>query len=214
MTTGPVSTPAGARGRCLAAEPACRAGGCEQLLTQAAASPVEAHLGRGLADAELSGNLLVRQVVDVPEHDHHPHLVRKLRQRLDKTLAVVGRPGRGLRVALRTRLENLEIVVELHVGGPPALGHESRRAVHGDAMQPSPKGRVAPELAQLAESAQIGLLQHVARVVLVAHQTQRQGIAVARSGTHQVLEGRPVPVPGKLDEVGEVVGLAVQRVSL
>ena len=77
-----------------------------------------------------------------------------------------------------------------------------------------PKAESPRNLPQLAESAQIGLLQHVARVVLVAHQTQRQGVAVGRGGAHQVFEGRPVPVPGELDEVGEVVCLAVQRVSL
>jgi len=50
--------------------------------------------------------------------------------------------------------------------------------------------------------------------VLIAHETQRQGVAVGRSGPNQVLEGRPVPASGELDGVGEVVGLAVQRVSL
>jgi hypothetical protein len=50
--------------------------------------------------------------------------------------------------------------------------------------------------------------------MLVAHETQRQGVAVGRGGAHQVLEGRPVPVSGELDEVGEVVCLGVQRVSL
>jgi hypothetical protein len=50
--------------------------------------------------------------------------------------------------------------------------------------------------------------------VLIAHKTQCQGVTVSRCGAYQVLEGRPVPVPGELDEVGEVVGLAVQRVSL
>ena len=68
-----------------------------------------------------------------------------------------------------------------------------------------PKAESPAELAQRAEGAQIGLLQHVTGVVLVAHQAQRQGVAVRRGGAHQVLEGRPVPVPGELDEGGEVV---------
>jgi hypothetical protein len=175
---------------------------------------VEAHLSRGLADAQLASNLLVRQVVDVPEHDYHPHLVWKIREGLHETLPIIGRPSCGLRIAFGARLENLEIVVELDVGGSPALGHESGRAIRSDAIQPCPESRVAPELAQLAEGPQIGLLQHVARIVLIAHKTQCQGVTVSRCGAYQVLEGRPVPVPGELDEVDEIVGLAVQRVSL
>ena len=129
-----------------AGQPTSRAGRCEQLLTQAAPSPVETHLGRGLADAELTSNLLVRQVVNIPEHDHHPHLVRKIRECFHETLPIVGCPSRRLRVSLGARLQNLEIVVELDVGGPPALGHQRGRAVRGDAMQPCPEAGIPPEL--------------------------------------------------------------------
>ena len=175
---------------------------------------MEAHLGRGLADTELTGDLLVREVVYVPQHDHHPHLVRKTRQRLDETLAIVGRPGRSLRIALRARLWNLDDLVELDVRAPPALCDESGRTVHSDAVQPCPESRSRRGTSKLAEGAEISLLQHVTGVVLVADESQCQGVAVGRRCTDQTLEGRPVPVLGLLDEVGEVVGPAVQRVSL
>ena len=72
-------------------------------------------------------------------------------------------------------------------------------------MQPGPEGRVAAELAQRAEGSQVGVLEHVAGVVLVSHKAQRQGIAVGRRGAYEVFEGGPVPVPGELYESGEVV---------
>jgi hypothetical protein len=194
-----------------AARRACRR---EQLLTQAAPGTVEAHLGRGLADAELTGDLLVCEVVHVPQHNHHPHLIRKIRQSLDETLAIVGRPGCSLRIALGARLWNLDVLVELDVGAAAALCDESGRTVHRDAVQPCPEPRVTPELPKLAEGAQVSLLQHITRVVLVADQSQCQGVAVGRRGANQMLEGRPVPVLGLLDDEGEVVGLAGQRVSL
>ena len=175
---------------------------------------MESDLGRRLADSELAGDRLVREVVHIAEHDHHAQLVRKTCKGRDESLPVVrGSHGR-LGITLRARLENLEIVVQLDVRRPPAFGDERRRAVHGDAMQPGLERRVATELAQRAERSQIGLLEHVPGVVLVADETQRQGIAVRGRGAHQVLEGCAVPVAGRLDELGEVVELSVQRVSL
>ena len=57
-------------------------------LAQLAAGPVEPHLGRRLGDAELGGDRLVGQVVDVAEHDDGPQLRRQVAR---------GRPraGRG-----------------------------------------------------------------------------------------------------------------------
>src|SRR5688572_27614352 len=52
----------------------------EQPLAQLASCPVQAHLGGSLADAQLGGDGLVREVVDVPEHDHGPQLGGKLLQ--------------------------------------------------------------------------------------------------------------------------------------
>ena len=49
---------------------------------------------------------------------------------------------------------------------------------------------------------------------ITADETERQGVAVRRRGTHEVLEGGTIPVAGRLDESGQVLRLSVQRVSL
>ena len=50
-------------------------------VAQPLAAPVQAHLGRRHRDAELLGDLLVRQAVDVLQHDEHPQLRRQVLER-------------------------------------------------------------------------------------------------------------------------------------
>jgi len=175
---------------------------------------VKAHFRGRLADTELSRDRLVRQVVHVPENDHHPHLARQVLERADEQLPVVNGSCSRFGVALGPHLENLELVVELEVRGSSAFGNQRRGAVHGDAMQPSAERGVAAELAQRAERSQVGLLEHVARIVLVADEAEGQRVALGRRGTHELLERCPITIARKRDLCGEVVDLDAQRVSL
>ena len=78
----------------------------EQLARAAAAGPVEAHLGRRLGDAELGGDGLVGQVVDVAQHDHGPQPGRQLG----------GAPRRAGRAGRRPRPEPAGSRVGVDVG--------------------------------------------------------------------------------------------------
>ena len=64
----------------------------EQLLAQLAPGPVQPHLGRRLGDAQLGGDGLVGQVVDVAQHDHGPQPGRQV-------VEGVRRAGRAARPA-------------------------------------------------------------------------------------------------------------------
>src|SRR3954469_8451182 len=65
----------------------------EQPLPELATSPVQAHLGRRLADAQLVGDGLMGQVVDVAQHDHRPQLGGQLSQGGDDLVALEGGIG-------------------------------------------------------------------------------------------------------------------------
>src|SRR3954469_26032942 len=72
----------------------------EQLLPELATSPVQAHLGRRLADSQLIRDSLVRQVVDVTQHDDRPQLRRQLTQGGRDLVALQRCVGLELRIVI------------------------------------------------------------------------------------------------------------------
>ncbi len=78
---------------------------------------MEANLGRARADAELLGDRLVGQVVDVTQHDHRAQARREPLERSPHPGARLGRVGPGHRVVFgalvgqRRRLGQLDVLV-------------------------------------------------------------------------------------------------------
>src|SRR5579871_6562348 len=62
-------------------------------LAEFPAGPVQPHLGRRLADAELGRDALVGKVIDVPQHDDGPQPRGQLLEGGFDPLPVIGQPG-------------------------------------------------------------------------------------------------------------------------
>jgi hypothetical protein len=122
-----------------------------------------------LAYAQLTSDFFMGKIVDIPKHYDHAHLVGKPCERLDKATTILKCPCNRLRVRVGSRLCELKIVFQHGVGASPPLGHQRHRAVHRYAMQPCSEAGIASELAQGAKSTQVGVLERVTSVMLVAH---------------------------------------------
>ena len=114
----------------------------EHLLAQLAAGPVEAHLGRRLGDAELGGDGLVGQVVDVAQHDDGGGRSSRAR-RAPRAGPAASASARG-RVVVGARSSTTGVVVELVVAvrAPAEVGGG---AVGRDPVQPRRELGVAAE---------------------------------------------------------------------
>src|SRR5262249_26274768 len=129
------------------------AGSCEgpgELLTQAHAGPVQPRLHRRDRLLEDGGNLLVREVFDIPQDEHHAVVARKAVDRLlepppplarEELFLWVLRPvgeevcpiARPMAICLEGRQEILEGRLELDALAPTLV----QRRVGGDSIDPA-----------------------------------------------------------------------------
>src|SRR5207248_9792712 len=79
-----------------------------------------------------------------------------------------------------------------------------RRAVGRDAVQPGGELGLLPEPPQALVGPQVGVLYHVARVLLVAREAVRQRVGVGVRRPDQLIEGRPVTRLGGGDQIGQL----------
>ena len=151
----------------------------EQAVAQLAAGPVQAHLGRRLRDAQLGGDGLVGQVVDVAEHDDGPQPGRQA----GEGLAAAGRGASA--ASARASGSSSGRLVDRRASSvssswrcraPPA--EVGGRAVGRDPVQPRRELGVAAEALEAPVGPEVGLLHHVARVLLVPGEPVGQGVGV------------------------------------
>src|SRR5438477_7019425 len=133
----------------------------EQPLPETAAGPVQVHLGRRLADAELVGDGRMGQVVDVAQDDHRPEAIGELLEGLVQPRSEEFGVGRRLWVVFGPDIGERGLLVELLVAGARPLGHCRGRAVGRDAVHPGREARLAPKALQPLVGPQVGLLHHV-----------------------------------------------------
>src|SRR2546423_4925460 len=181
----------------------------EEHVPQALAGPVQADLGRRHRDPELLGDRLMGEVVHVLQDHDGPQLGRELRHGVGEPLVERRRLGAGLGVGEGTVVNDLGALIVERVGPVAAapLSHRGR-GVGRDPVQPRRELRVAAEPAYRLPGAEVGLLHHVARILLVPGQPEgervRRGVGLA----DQFLERLLVTVAGGGDQL-----LLAQRVS-
>jgi hypothetical protein len=131
---------------------------------------------------------------------------RQIRDRQIEVTAQGTELGTGFGV--RSGLEVLErlTLVEGIVPVPAAPARVVGGAVRGDPVQPGRELRVAPELLQAAVGAQVRVLDHIARVLFIGDEAQREAVGVAVRDPDQLVEGRAISALRGLDERGERVG--------
>src|SRR5215218_3319964 len=159
----------------------------ERLLQMAARTRQSRHHGtdRRAGDAR---DLLVRQILDLTQHDHLPELGLEPVERQVQLLAIgfreCARVGRVLTAARRAVLL-VDVLHALPAGtrrAPPGIA-----AVAHDGEQPW--SRVAPaERAVVAPRPQVHLLDDVLRVMLVAHEMARERVRVVEQRHDRALE--------------------------
>jgi len=91
----------------------------EDLLAQTSTSSMKSDLGRTHRDTEFVGDRLVRQVVDVSQHDHRTKPRWKIVDRCVERLPERGRLHRLLGIPVGMGFD--DIVVEEHLGALAAL---------------------------------------------------------------------------------------------
>src|SRR5438132_13251756 len=208
-TGSPMST---ARGR-IRATSSHRTSNTSPLLVehvpQAFAGPVQANLGRRHRDPELLGDRFVGEVVDVLQDHDGPQLGRELRHGLGGPVVERRRLGAGLGVGERTVVYDFGALIVERVGPVAAapLGHRGR-SVGRDPVQPRGELRVAAEAAYGLPGAEVSLLHHVARVLLVAGEPEGQRVRGDVGLADQLLERLLVTVAGGGDQL-----LLAQRVT-
>src|SRR5581483_1573691 len=181
----------------------------EEHVPQTLAGPVQADLGRRHRDPELLGDRLMGQVVDVLQDHDGAQLGRELGHGLGEPLVERRRLGAGLGVGEGTVVYDFEALIVERVGPGAAapLGHRGRR-VGRDPVQPRGELRVAPEALDGLPGAEVGLLHHVACVLLVPGEPEGEGVRGDVGLADQLLERLLVTVAGGGDQV-----LLAQRVS-
>src|SRR3954447_3646537 len=92
-----------------------------EVLAELAAGSVQTHLRRRLGDAQLGGDGLVGQVVDVAEHDHGPQAGGQLTQGRVEAIPEGGRLRACLGVDVGVRVRDRRVVEELLVAVAGAL---------------------------------------------------------------------------------------------
>ena len=177
-------------------------------VAELASAPVQPHLRGGDRDPELLGDRLVRQVVDVLQHHHAARSsVGELVERVgDFARGRLGRRRRS-RADARGAASTGSTISSKRVGllAAAALRTWVAGGVRGDAVQPGGERGVAPELAEAPPGSEIRLLHHVPCVLLVAGEAQGQRVGVDVGSPHELVERRPVAIPGRGDDSAQLV---------
>src|SRR3989442_64194 len=164
---------------------------------------VQLRFRRSRDDAEHVGDLVVLVALDVVQHEHLARAVGEAAHRVVE----VHRDVRGMRPA-RRRFERRGGVVE----ASPL--HAERRAprqdhIHGQAVQPGPEGRFAPEGRELLPGADEDVLGDVVGS-FQTHHAAHQAVDARRVRAVQALERTPVPARRE----GRVRGFRILRSTL
>jgi hypothetical protein len=147
-------------------------------------------------------------VVDVAQQDDGPQLRGQLVEGALEPVTQVRRLGPGQRVAIAPRLHRARLLGELVVAVAAPLGEVGVRAVRGDPIEPRGELRVAAEPAYGLPGAEVSLLHHVARVLLVTGEPEGQRVRGDVGLADQFLERLLVTVAGGGDQL-----LLAQRVT-
>ena len=149
------------------------------------------------------------EVVHVLQDHDGPQLGRELGHGLGEPLVERRRLGAGLGVGEGTVVHDLRalIVERVGPGAAAALGHRGR-GVGRDPVQPRGELRVAAEAAYGLPGAEVSLLHHVARVLLVPGEPEGQRVRGDVGLADQFLKRLLVAVAGGGDQL-----LLAQRVS-
>ena len=164
---------------------------------------MQPNLRCGDGDAELLGDRVVGELVDVSQHHDGAQLGWELIECDQQAVAQLARVCGERRVAVVVLVGDGAVGAELVVtvsSAPARLGH---RSVRSDAVHPGGELGVASERVEAAVGPEVGLLRDVAGVFGAAGQPQRQGVGVAVRGFDQPGERGVVTVPGGCDVVGE-----------
>ncbi len=159
-------------------------------MPQALPRPCEARFDGADCHAKRSGDLLVGQAVDFPEHNHRALFERQCVQgapHLPGGFLLLQHPIRHRRLPSLRQLA-LRRVIQAHLlrampPPPPAL--PVRRLIDGDPINPGPQRRLTAELGQHAEHAEEDLLTEVKSFLRIAKQVQSELVDHALMVGHQ-----------------------------
>src|SRR5437773_2243038 len=203
-----------ARGRC-----ACRRTlptGHErsgQLLAEGHARPMEPGFHGPDRLTDQLGDLLVRELFDVPEGQHRPvalgqcverpfqRLARLTREKLTlRILRPVRQQERALALAVAVLLERRQVPFERGLELVPLAAALVEGGVRRDPVDPAPQGRASREGGALRRDRQEDVLDDLLRVALIPCDAEGEPIDARGVLAHQRLERRGVATLEPLDE--------------
>ena len=164
---------------------------------------MESDLRRGHRDSELLGDLLVGQAVHVLEHHEHPQLGRQLLERARELGQQRRRLGRFLGLGVDAGLDRVVDGVErvgrdCGVDASPSVYAAFAVIRYSHVVNcASPRKRL-----EALPGSEVGLLHHVACVLLVGRESQRERVGVDVGPAHQFVERRSIPIAWRRGPAG------------
>src|SRR5438128_630933 len=203
-----------ARGRCACRRPLPtgheRSG---QLLAEGHARPMEPGFHGSDRLTDQLGDLLVRELFDVPEGQHRPvalgqrverpfqRLARLTREKLTlRILRPVRQQERAVALAVAVLLERRQVLLERGLELMPLAAPLVESRVRRDPVDPAPEGRASRERGALRRDRQEDVLDNLLRGALIPRDAEGEPIDARGVLAHQRLERRGVATLEPLDE--------------